>query len=475
MQLIKKSLSLFLLVFLITICKAQQFPIYTQYMFDPYLINPSMVGMTRKSEVNLLYRQQWTGFDNGPKTIQFDYQHAIDNRMAFGVNIFDDKSILLSSTSVMATFGYKVPLASEHIIGFGLSGGFFSNRIKIEDIPDIDANDPAILNSRANNFSFDGQFGVNYNFRNLYVGFSLIRLIDHKTFSEDALQNIKFGELKNKVIFASYKFRLSDQISLQPNFSYRFTTDNLNFYETSAIFSFKDLIGVGGGYRESFGPTALVRLNIKDLQVGYAYDFPSNQYSVSTGGSNEIQLKWRFGKIMDRPTKKEKITTSSVVEEPVIKVEEKTEITPVIVQPEPAPVLVEPTIKPKDEPAIKAKDEPMIKPKDEPAIKAKDEPVIKAIEEPIKPNEEIFAAPSVEPTTNEFLLILGSFNKRSNADKLARELSKAGYKTEVLKSPGSEYYYVHLPAYKTDSVTLEKVLELRKNNLFKDAWFKKME
>lgn len=445
---------------------AQQFPLYTQYIFDPYLINPSMLATTRKSEINLLYRQQWTGIADGPKTLQFNYQHAIDNRMAFGVNVFNDKTILLSSTSVMATFGYKVPLASEHIIGFGLSGGFFSNRINIEDIPNIDANDPAILNSRANNFSFDGQFGMNYNFRNLYVGFSLIRLIDHKTFSEDALQNIKFSELQNKIIFASYKFSLSDQISLQPNFSYRFTTNNLNFYEASAIFSYKDLISVGGGYRESFGPTAMARLNIKDFQVGYAYDLPSNQASVSTGGSNEIQLKWRFGKVMDRPTKKEKIATTSV-EEPIIKVEEKTEVAPVIVQPEPAPVLVEPTIKPKDEPAIKAKDEPTIKPKDE--------PVIKAIEEPVKPNEEIFAAPSVEPTTNQFLLVVGTFNKRSNADKLARELSKAGYKTEVLKSPGSEYYYVHLPAYKTDSVTLDKVIELRKESLFKDAWFKKVD
>jgi type IX secretion system PorP/SprF family membrane protein len=425
---------------------SQQFPLYTQYMFNPYMVNPSALATARKSELNLFYRQQWTGIEDGPQTIQVDYQHALDNRMALGVNIYNDESILLSNISTMATFGYKVPLAKDHILGFGLSAGFLSSRLKVEDIADVDSSDPVILNNSSNSFAFNGAFGVNYTYRNFIIGGSFIRLFDNKNYSADSVDNLAFSQLKDRIVFAGYTFHLSETFNLQPNFSYRFTADNLNFYEASAIFSYKEMISLGGGYRENFGPTAIVRVAIKDLQIGFAYDFPSTKASVSTGGTNEIQLKWRFGKVMDRPAKKEKNTTT-IAEEPITsveekKVEEKTEANPVVVEPEPTPAIVEPEVM--------------------------------VITEQVKPNEEVFA-PSSEPTSNEFLMVVGSFNRRSNADKLVRELSKSGYQAETLKSPTSDYYYVHLPAYKTDSVTLEKVLELRKEKLFKDAWFKKVE
>lgn len=152
---------------------------------------------------------------------------------------------------------------------------------------------------------------------------------------------------------------------------------------------------------------------------------------------------------MGRPAKKERI--AAIPEEPVTHAEEKmpeeeVEVAPAI-QPEPVNVA-------------------------EPTITIPEEQIGKPTEKP-KPNEEIFK-PADEPTS-EFIMVVGSFNRRSNADKLVKELSKFGYQAETLKSPGSDYYYVHLPAFKTDSVTLEKVLEIRKESLFKDAWFKKME
>jgi len=430
---------------------AQQFPLYTQYIFDPYLINPSLLANTRKSEVNLLYRQQWTGIVDGPKTLQFDLQHAINRRMGFGVNVFNDKTILLSSTSMMATIGYRVPLASEHILGFGLSGGFFSNRIRTEEIPDIDINDPTILGSKTNNFSIDGQFGVNYSFRNLVLGFSLIRLVEHKTFSVDELQDIKFSELKNKIVFAGYKFSISQNFRFQTNFSYRFTSDNLNFFETSGVFSYNDIISVGGGYRENFGPTAIVRVRVKDLQIGFAYDLPSTKASVSTGGTNEIQLKWRFGKALDKLTKREK--TPKEPDQQLANTENQ------------VPIEVQTPIKAEEIPVVK--EESAIIPGEVVTIKETEKPIEEAKvpivnkENPVKPNE--------------YHLIAGTFNRKANADQLIKDLAKNGITGELLHAPGDNYYYVYIPKYKTDTVTIDKVLEIRKLEVFKGAWFKKVD
>ncbi|MBX2895941.1 MAG: type IX secretion system membrane protein PorP/SprF [Cyclobacteriaceae bacterium] len=445
MKLHSPALILALCVLTLSNLSAQQYPLYTQYVFDGYLLNPSMLATTKKSEINLLYRQQWAGIDDGPKTIQFNYQHAFDNRLALGLNIFDDKTVLLSSTSVMATFRYKVPIATNHVLGFGLSGGFFSNRIRLEEIPDVDTNDPALLNSLANNFAFDGQFGLNYNFQNLTIGFSLIRLIDNRTLSETKLQEIKFSELKNKIISASYKFRLSNEFSFQPNFAYRFTADDLNFFETSGVFSYKETFYLGGGYRHEFGPTAMVRVAWKDFQIGYAYDLPSTRINVSTGGTSEVQLKWRFGPEVEKPQRKKIVTKEVTNAEPnqsenskpeTLKIQEITKV-------EEEPIkLTEPNVTQESKTEMKE--------------------VVSQYDNDI--NEQI-----------EYILIVGTFERSYNAEKLVRELAQQGVKAESMKLEGSSYHYVHLPQYKTPSITIEQLQAIRKNDLFKDAWFKRID
>ena len=153
---------------------AQQLPLFTQYVFDPYLINPSMVAYKNKPEINLLYRRQWTEIQDGPKTLQFDAQLPLNKKMAIGVNLYNDKTILLSATSVLVTFGYKIQLATDHSLGFGLSGGIYSNHFRLEDIALIDASDPALLNNTSNNLAANGQFGANYRYKNFSVGFAFI-------------------------------------------------------------------------------------------------------------------------------------------------------------------------------------------------------------------------------------------------------------------------------------------------------------
>ncbi len=263
------------------------------------------MAAAQRPEANALYRQQWTGIKDGPRTLQFDVQYPIDKRISVGVNIYDDRTVLLSNTSGMLTFGYRVPLATDHTLAFGLSAGVIANRIRLDEIPDIDSNDPALLSPATNNMALDGQFGASYTFKNLVIGYSINNLIKKRTFTEDKFQQVTFNNVKNNIAFITYRFNVSSNISFQPNFAYHFSQDNLRFFDAAGLFYYKEVIGLGGGYRENFGPSAILRLSWKDLNIGYAYDFPSNHASVSTGGTNEVQLKWRFGKLIDSGNKNE--------------------------------------------------------------------------------------------------------------------------------------------------------------------------
>src|SRR5690606_27039888 len=52
------------------------------------------------------------------------------------------------------------------------------------------------------------------------------------------------------------------------------------------------------GYRTDFGPNVTLRFRFKNLHAGAAYDFPSNRFGGSTGGTQEIQMKFQFGKTL---------------------------------------------------------------------------------------------------------------------------------------------------------------------------------
>ncbi len=148
--------------------------------------------------------------------MQFDVQYPIDKRISVGVNIYDDRTVLLSNTSGMLTFGYRVPLATDHTLAFGLSAGVIANRIRLDEIPDIDSNDPALLSPATNNMALDGQFGASYTFKNLVIGYSINNLIKKRTFTEDKFQQVTFNNVKNNIAFITYRFNVSSNISSSP-------------------------------------------------------------------------------------------------------------------------------------------------------------------------------------------------------------------------------------------------------------------
>lgn len=448
----------FLIVLLLPLCaQAQQFPFYSQYIYNPYVINPAFVGAGRAFEVNATYRRQWANIEDGPKTLQFDVQYPFNPRVSMGVNVYEDRTVMLSSTTAMLTYGYKVPLATGHVLGFGLSGGMVSNRIRTDDVSAIDVSDPALASATNNNMALDGNFGMYYNFRNLYVGFSMVRLFDNTVITEDSFQQIKLSKLENKIAYASYRFSFAnDTWAFQPNFMYRFATANINFYEATGIISYNNMVDVGGGFREGFGPILMGRLRIKNLEAGFAYDFPSALPQVSTGGTYEVQLKYKFGKRVDAPAKKPKPQLVAQVTPDPPKEEPKKE----------EPKKEEPKVEPKkEEPKVETVQEPV---RQEPVV---EQPVVQqpVVQQTEPPKEEV-----QPPPQGGYYLVIGAFRIREHANSFLKSVTQLGYKAEMKK--GNDLYYVHLPEHhKADAVDHDRVNKLRATTQFKDAWYTTIE
>lgn len=440
----------------------QHYPIFTQNYSNPFLINPSLITMGRRAELNAMYRQQWTGIQDAPETMQLDFQYPVGPRISLGVNLYNDKTILLSSSGALATFGYRVRLSSRHILGFGLSGGFVSNQIDLDDVPDLDLVDPVLLNS-TNNFAFDGQFGLHYRIGGFILGASLLKLVDNRPFTEGSVESQKFDPFKDRAGFMTYNFHLSPEVSLQPVVYYRSTFTGYEYLEGSLLVNIKNFVTIGGGYRTELGPHAVLRIRFKNAEIGYAYDFPSSQYGGSTGGTNEVQLKLQFGR---EAAPIELMTKSdSVANRPEGRVV-RTEPEPSREQPEQDPLTERKTVEPEVVQSAPSRAVSKVEAEEKPPVTIEQEPRRKSEDRVSDIPEEAFGG------NIDYQLVVGVYSRKAHADRYMRQLNNQGFKALVLTSNDTDYYYVILPEHSTKAITLQRVLEIRETTPFKDAWFK---
>lgn len=453
----KNFLSAFF-VLLVSLVNAQQhYPLFTQNYSNPFLVNPSFITLDRRFELNATFRDQWSGVENGPKTYQFDIQYPVDPKISLAVNMYHDKTVLLLNSGAALTFGYHVRLSSHQVLGFGLSGAIVSNRFDLEGVPDVDLIDPVLRNSN-NNTSFDSNFGLHYRFRGLTLGFALLNLIDTRPFGEGAIERQEFDRLRDKSATIMYKARISPKVELFPMIHYRSTFSGIEYLEGSLLLNYNGVISFGGGYRTDFGPHAMVRIQLRNFQAGYSYDVPTSRYGGSTGSTSEFQMKYQFNKTVEpliaesEPTRKAPPVEDAVAEQ---------EDSGIIDQEPPVADQAEPKVEKEEVVAeIKAPE------KSAEVVPVEQKPVIKEqVEE-----EEV----SVEDAGKaRYQLVMGVFSKKYNAERFVRSLAKEGIQAEMRSGEGGVYYYVTIPAFAADKITIEKLNQIRRDERYRDAWFKR--
>jgi len=66
MRYLRKILPAIVLIFIFEAGFAQQVPMYSQYIMNGFLINPSFAGRDGYTTVNLTVREQWVGMAGRP-------------------------------------------------------------------------------------------------------------------------------------------------------------------------------------------------------------------------------------------------------------------------------------------------------------------------------------------------------------------------------------------------------------------------
>ena len=106
---------------------AQQDPIFSQYMFNPFVVNPAYAGSRDAVSTVLLYRTQWVGMNGAPTTGSLSMHAPVKaTKMAWGVNVMSDQIGPTTTTFVQGTYAYRLRLLGGKL-SMAVRGGYFSS------------------------------------------------------------------------------------------------------------------------------------------------------------------------------------------------------------------------------------------------------------------------------------------------------------------------------------------------------------
>ncbi|HEY9049614.1 MAG TPA: type IX secretion system membrane protein PorP/SprF [Ohtaekwangia sp.] len=459
-----------LLSILLLVCQAahaQNPPVFSQFFANPYQFNPSYVANNGYAEANLFYRRQWLGIDNTPTVGALNLQTPVGRNVSLGLTAYSDKTILLSTTSVMATFGYRIRFTQNHNLNFGLSGGVGFNSFDYSALEDT--SDPALANVTQNNTFINGQFGLNYQFKNFNIGFALPRLFDSKPNSVKQFNDVKTSKFDNRFASASYTFNLGS-VKVSPYVIYRALDKSQDQWEGLLHVSIKDVIWIGGSYRDGYGATGFIGLNLKGLlRIGYAYERPTGDISGVSGGTHEVYMGARLGKrnredeIFAEKQERDSVKAANAQKQPVTAPATDKDTT--------ATATAQPA-RDNNHKTTRNNEQATQQPAEQTPATVKQDTRKETI---AAPQEQTTAQQEPEEKIEEehavgHYLILGVYQHPENAKKQLSTLRAKGLNPSILYQSEKNYYYVYVFYSTSRQEVIDRWKMIRRQNQYFGAW-----
>ena len=321
-----ESIKLFVTLCVIAIfsfaVNAQQIPQYSQYMKNPYLINPGAAGQQNFIDVTAGGRMQWLGFSDAPKTmyvfvtapigakvskynpsVKINYgavrnPRAIYNaqqKHALGGSLIVDQYGAFQYIKATATYAFHLPVTDKMYLSFGANVGY-SNR--------------SFLKSRAQTLSSMTGVGTDVTY-DTYASQGDLNMLDIGAglylYSENLFVGItgdqltkdfvRFGNGSNidpRMHFnfvAGYKFNLSNTMTLTPSVLAKYIKPSPLSIEGSLMFEWKERVWYGLSYRYQDAVVGFVGMNITNrLRFGYSFDFSTSRFNKHSFGGHELNI-----------------------------------------------------------------------------------------------------------------------------------------------------------------------------------------
>jgi len=295
--------------------RCQQLPVYSQYTFNKFLLNPAAAGSDGYTTISLVAREQWVGFKGTPKTHALTIDSRIlrnsfisrnmsirrkrrlssrSGRVGWAAHAFNDHTGPLDRTGLEGTYAYHLGMG-EGQLSFGLSGVFYQFKLnKDKVITGDDVYDPVIDGVKGTLYIPDANFGVYYSSSNFYGGASVMQIFQSSIqFGNNTNGNYRLK--RNFNLLGGYVYELNDMFTIEPSFLLKIPATAKVQLDLNARVYYNSNYWAGLSYRTGNAMIVFLGARIDRYFVGYAFDYNFNTLMKHTYGSHEFMAAVKFG------------------------------------------------------------------------------------------------------------------------------------------------------------------------------------
>jgi type IX secretion system PorP/SprF family membrane protein len=300
------------------VLSGQQFPMYSQYVMNGFLLNPSYAGSDYYTTFGLTVREQWLNFPNAPSTYAAAFQTRILNdsyitkstavrkkidrptrggRVGMGGYLFSDHNGIMHRTGLQLAYAYHLPIDNEQQLSFGLSLSAYQYFVDISGavMPD-DVNDELLNNYDRVIYIPDANFGVSYMTRRYYAGFSMTNLFRGALMIGNGGENGN-SQLGHYFLTGGMRFYPAADWIIEPSVMLKSSDmvfKSVQMDLTGRVY-YREDYWLGLSYRTTDAIVLLAGLKVDRFYIGYAFDFTFSEIRSYTYGTHELTVLARFG------------------------------------------------------------------------------------------------------------------------------------------------------------------------------------
>jgi len=293
-----KKILLLLLIITSANVNAQHYPMYSQYFFNDFAVNPAVAGANEWYDVRSNHRYQWVGLTDAPRTFTLSmYGPNKKMNMGYGGLIFTDNVGPTRRTGFQFAYAYHLKLNENVKLSFGLSAGLVQFMIDGHKITTHDPGDAVISNGLQFSMAFDSQFGFYLYHKKWYVSGTVPQLTRSKLyfFENQALTESRLWHHYN--VTGGYTFDLGEDFQIQPTVMVKYVKPIPVQLDFMARAIYKKQVWLGGAYRTMDAFSLMTGYTYKNyLSIGYSYDITTSNIQNYSSGTHELMLGVRFVK-----------------------------------------------------------------------------------------------------------------------------------------------------------------------------------
>lgn len=304
----RNFLSFIILLSFIVMGSSQQSYQSSQYMLNPYLLNPAYAGLNYSLAINGNIRTQYSGLEGNPVSQNLNaHMPFYSVGGAAGISISNETLGAIQQTEVSISFN-KIFDSASGILSIGLSAGVNQMRIdgSVIRTPEgnyqdgqINHNDPTLTNVNQTGISPKWNLGAFYVNKSLESGLNLTYLPENTI----TIANADLVQRTHINTYIKYKYVLSDMLRIEPSLLMK--TD-LVIYQTDLNLMMKyngNVFGSIGvrGYNSNSLDAIIFMVGSRfgnNINAAYSYDAGLSSLKRVNEGSHELSIFFDLNKLI---------------------------------------------------------------------------------------------------------------------------------------------------------------------------------